>query len=120
MQQTEKYVILIGNDNKEIDISGVRQIWAKLAAEEFQKSNVFVCAIIDIPVLVCNSVMGCSGYYEDCIRISCTRMPNVCSSSQDYLTSLRNVFMNLKKNYKAPYIVIESCNVNCSYFPPSE
>lgn len=118
MEHSEKYTILIENNTKKIDISDVEKLWAQLALDEFQKSNIFISAIIDTPMAICNPAIGCDEYYTQCIRIVCTRMPNLCSDSNKYLSCLHQIFLDLKKHYDNPYIVVESCPINLSFFPP--
>ncbi len=119
MELTEKYVLLITNTNNRISLSAVSELWNELANVEYQKSNVFLTALIDAPSAVYSPSVHCTESHPDCIRITCTRVPSTCSSQSLYLSSLRYIFTELKKHYRDTYIVMESYKVDLSLFPPS-
>lgn len=119
MEQTEKYILLITNTDNQIALSDISALWAKLADEEYKKSNVFLSALIDVPSAVYDPSMHCTESNPDCIRITCTRVPASCGNQALYLSSLRYVFTQLKKEYSHTYIVMESYRVELSCFPPN-
>ncbi len=119
MELTEKYVLLITNTDNRISLSAVSKLWNELANAEYQKSNVFLTALIDTPSAVYAPSIQCAQSHPDCIRITCTRVPSTCGSQSLYLSSLRYIFTELKKHYSDTYIVMESYKVDLSFFPPN-
>lgn len=113
ISDTEKYEVVIGIENDitvnrmiEREIEKMIKSWQKYAKEYFDKTGVYVSAIVNEGRAVYNEDWGCPDGGERTLTFNCTRNPKFIEDKYEYQRGIHYIVANLKKEFNQHTITI--------------
>ncbi|WP_312370829.1 hypothetical protein [Lachnoclostridium sp.] len=114
MEVTERYEILIAYMGRiRPGIEFMEDVWSAAIFEEYQRSDIYVNAIIDERSLVC---VDCPKR-EKAFTIITVRNPIQTPDKDAYYNALGRILFNVRSALDSPYTLISIGAVQVSYFP---
>lgn len=112
---TEKHEVVIGIENNiivnrmiEREIEKMIKSWQKHAKEYFNKTGVYVSAIVNEGRAIYNEDWGCPDGGERVLTFNCTRNPKFIEDKYEYQRGIHYIVANLKKEFNQHTITITS------------
>ena len=112
---TEKHEVVIGIENDitvnrmiEREIEKMIKSWQKHAKEYFDKTGVYVSAIVNEGRAIYNEDWGCPDGGERTLTFNCTRNPKFIEDRYEYQRGIHYIVANLKKEFNQHTITITS------------
>lgn len=119
---TEKYEVVIGIENDitvnrmiEREIEKMIKSWKKHAKEYFDKTGVYVSAIVNEGRAIYNEDWGCPDGGERVLTFNCTRNPKYIENDSAYKIGIFYIVFCLKKEFNQHTITITALNADISY-----
>ena len=120
--ETEKYEVVIGIENDitvsrmiEREIEKMIKSWQKHAKEYFDKTGIYVSAIVNEGRAIYNEDWGCPDGGERTLTFNCTRNPKFIEDDNMYRMGIYYITSNLKKEFKQHTITITKMNAEIDY-----
>lgn len=114
--ETERYIItLFGVNTKYYTVDFVAYLWDQIAQKEYEKSGIFITAILDVRSLVCGEVRGCV-LGDDAHVITTVRNPSEVSDSSIFFESFRNVVQEVREELGNPNMTMTIQKIEYYYF----
>lgn len=112
---TEKYEVVIGIENDitvsrmiEREIEKMIKSWQKHAKEFFNKTGIYVSAIVNEGRAIYNKDWGCPDGGERTLTFNCTRNPKFIEDKYEYQRGIHYIVANLKNEFNQHTITITS------------
>lgn len=113
--ETERYIIaFFGVNTKYYTVDFVSYIWDKTAEKEYERSGIYVTALIDVRNLVCGKIRGCN-LGDEAHIISTVRNPIESNSEDEFFVSLRNVINDVREELGMPDLTLSKDNIDYYY-----
>jgi hypothetical protein len=114
MEITERYEIVIAYIGRQRPaVEYIEDVWSRAILEEYQRSAIYVNAIIDERSVVC---VDCSKR-EKVFVVNTIRNPIQTPDKDAYYNALGNIVFQVRRELNSPYTLISIGAVQVSYFP---
>lgn len=113
---TESYMVnLFGINTKYYTIEFIAYLWEQSANAEYNRSGLYVTAMIDTNRFVCGEIRGCS-LGDTSFVISVVRNPVEALNEADFFNAFINVVDQVRENLGSPSMSIEVNEINYYFF----
>ena len=113
---TERYVVTVfGINTQYYTDEFIAYLWEESADEEYNKSSIYVTALIDARTLVCGKNRGCD-LGDTAYVISCLRNPVDNPDSDDYWNAFRRIILSIRVKLDNPAMTVTIQNADYYFF----
>jgi len=113
---SERYLVVIyGIDSKYYTNEYVAYVWDNSAMKEYNRSNIYVTARIDVNILVCGSVRECT-LGDTAHVITVVRNPAESDDTETFKDSFLNVLYEVRQKLDNPSMTISVDTIDYFYF----
>lgn len=116
MDTTESYTIFLKDTNKTLEIDDLKEVWSNLANDNYNKTNIFIEATLELKTVLCNITNGCVDNESGYLQVTCIRNPLLAPDDSNYLESLKEIIIAFRKVLGDPYAIIMKQNIEMSHF----
>lgn len=113
---TERYVVtVLGINTQYYTDEFIAYLWEESANDEYNKSSIYVTALIDVRTLVCGKIRGCN-LGDTAYVISCVRSPIDVPNKDDYWNAFRRIIIFIRKKLDNPAMSVTIQNADYYFF----
>ncbi|MCY6958371.1 hypothetical protein [Clostridium brassicae] len=123
MNKTLRFEIVTGvnkgyfhNNNQNESLNLVGELWQRIAKQEFEKSNIYVSAVMKVSKTIYNEAWGCPKGGEETIVITGVANKEFVQDMNAWKNTVIKLAKELKKELKQSTLTCEFSEVELFYF----